>query len=163
MGKIFKVSGYVYDTDMNPETNKLYTKDGLECDLHFHDELDWRHLHIEEGPVLPAGSPILTDENCDLALCEQYFQANPEDEIYGRDIPKAGEKYRHFKIGKVVEIIHVAQNTECPGTYQVIYSCCDEENKEKIWARPLGMFLSPVDREKYPNASQEWRFEKVEE
>lgn len=163
MGKIFKVSGYVYDTDMNPETNKCYTKDELECDLCFHGELAWRHLHIEEGSILPECDPILTDENCDLALCERYFQSEPANELYGRDIPKAGEKYRHFKVGKVVEILHIVQNTECPGTYQVIYVCCDPENLNKIWARPLSMFLSPVDRKKYPDATQEWRFEKVEE
>ena len=28
-----------------------------------------------------------------------------------------------------------------------------------LWVRPLAMFLEPVDKEKYPDAKQEYRFE----
>lgn len=29
-----------------------------------------------------------------------------------------------------------------------------------LWVRPLDMFRSPVDREKYPDADQKFRFQK---
>lgn len=41
----------------------------------------------------------------------------------------------------------------------VIYTSKDEP--QKMWARPLEMFLSPVDKEKYPRAKQKKRFEKA--
>lgn len=31
-----------------------------------------------------------------------------------------------------------------------------------LWVRPLSMFLAPVDREKYPDCPQVWRFELME-
>lgn len=52
-------------------------------------------------------------------------------------------------------MIAISQDTEAPGHYQVVYKCDDGS----VWSRPYGMFVSKVDKEKYPDAKQEYRFE----
>lgn len=40
----------------------------------------------------------------------------------------------------------------------MVYKCEDGA----IWSRPYGMFVGKVDRKKYPDADQEYRFEEVQ-
>ena len=70
-----------------------------------------------------------------------------------------GDVVRHFK-GNKYEILHIAKDSE---TMQevVVYRALYGEGG--VWVRPLSMFLSPVDREKYPDAAQQYRFEKAED
>lgn len=67
--------------------------------------------------------------------------------------------YKHFK-GNYYFVEDVAIGSEDDLDY-VVYRALYGENK--LYIRPLEMFLSPVDKEKYPNISQEYRFELVEE
>ena len=68
-----------------------------------------------------------------------------------------GNVYRHFKGGLYV-VQGVAVHSETAALL-VIYTSKDEP--QKMWARPLEMFVSPVDKKKYPRAKQKKRFDKV--
>ena len=74
-----------------------------------------------------------------------------------RQIPKAGEIYQHFK-GNLYKIITVAEHTET-GKMLVIYEALSGTHKHYV--RPLDMFMSTVDRSKYPDVRQVYRFENI--
>lgn len=69
-----------------------------------------------------------------------------------------GDIVRHFK-GNEYEILCFARDSETQEE-MVVYRALYGEHG--VWVRPKAMFFSPVDREKYPDAGQTYRFEKIQ-
>jgi len=63
--------------------------------------------------------------------------------------------YRHFKgdLYLVESLIYHSETKEPMVAYRSLYGDC------RLWCRPLNMFLSEVDHEKYPDVKQKYRFE----
>jgi hypothetical protein len=63
--------------------------------------------------------------------------------------------YKHFKGNYyIVEDIGSSSETEEPlVVYRALYG------NNKLWIRPLKSFMSEVDKEKYPDVKQKYRFE----
>lgn len=65
-----------------------------------------------------------------------------------------GSEWQHFK-GELVTVENIALDSENPDNEFVIYRA---ESTGKVWARPKEMFLSEIDKDKYPKEYKEWKY-----
>ncbi len=63
--------------------------------------------------------------------------------------------YKHFK-GNYYIVEAIAIDSE-RNIEMVVYR--DLEDKSKLWVRPIEMFIEKVDKDKYPDVKQKYRFE----
>ncbi len=69
---------------------------------------------------------------------------------------EVGSIYRHFK-GIEIKVIALAKHSETLEE-MVVY---EHLSTNEVWVRPKKMFLEKVDKEKYPNVTQKYRFQKI--
>ena len=67
-------------------------------------------------------------------------------------------RYRHFK-GNEYEVVGLAKHSETLEDMVVYRALYGERG---VWVRPMEMFFSEVDHDKYPDCRQKWRFEREE-
>lgn len=80
-----------------------------------------------------------------------------------RQEPKPQQVYKHFK-GNLYKIIAVGHHSETKEKMVVYYDLSGKNSTEyDPCIRPLEMFMSEVDHEKYPDVKQKYRFELQED
>lgn len=76
-----------------------------------------------------------------------------------RSLPRAEDIYKHFK-GNLYQILTVGTHTETKEelvVYRALYG------DFKTYIRPLSMFMEEVDKVKYPNCKEVYRFTRINE
>ena len=102
------------------------------------------------------------DDETSHMLSKKYQLYRDQQPQLDREVTP-GSVWRHFK-GTTAKVITVCKHSET-GEELVVYECSGNDgktnHKDGQYARPMSMFLSEVDHEKYPDVKQKYRLEKI--
>ena len=110
------------------------------------------------APTQPCNPKLIIDNLTEI-IEDLVSEIKPDRKV------TTGSKWKHFK-GTIAEVITLCKHSET-GENLVVYKCSGNKGKtnheDGIYARPLDMFLSEVDHEKYPEVKQKYRLVKISE
>lgn len=116
-----------------------------------HSEMEQFYCVVEDEDMVKYAllDEEYENENINLPKLSSFLVEDEEGQVKG--------KYRHFK-GNEYEVQGIAfdSNGEKYIFYKALY-----ETEVKFYLRPFDMFFEKTDKKKYPNATQEYRFEKI--
>lgn len=146
--------GYKIESPRNLETEAnlvVIAKSSLSLVHHFYFKND-KYVRSDTGSEYIIE---LKHESFDWAL-EFMSKMLPNREVTGYS------HWKHFK-GTMAEVITVAKDSET-GEEMVVYKCTGNHGQtnhtDGVYVRPMKMFLSEVDHEKYPDVNTKYRFTK---
>lgn len=155
-----KITKYSDTCGMCTDTIKECDKCSITCMLEDLNEL--QRLANRQDAVRPTAhleneDNLFGEQNASQTITPTSDRIRQLADILENKHNVIGRRYRHFK-GSIYIVDGIAVHSETAEPL-VIYH--EEHERNRMWARPLSMFLSPVDKKKYPDATQEMRFEKI--